>query len=74
MSDTLTFTDFAIALLDDVLKSRGVEIPKPENAGGIETTGCPKCGGTMYRTYETDDKGNRTGQSQFICQGCGHMM
>ncbi|QKN87556.1 hypothetical protein SEA_HFRANCETTE_29 [Streptomyces phage HFrancette] len=40
----------------------------------IETTGCPKCGSTMYKTIETDDQGNPTSATQFVCQGCGHVM
>ncbi|QKN87612.1 hypothetical protein QEN63_gp27 [Streptomyces phage Vondra] len=40
----------------------------------IRTTGCPKCGGSMYKTVETDDQGNPTNESQFVCQGCGHVM
>lgn len=37
----------------------------------IETKGCPKCGGTMYRTVDTDEHGNPTSQPQFVCSGCG---
>lgn len=39
----------------------------------IETRGCPNCGGTQYKTIETDQDGNATGESLWICAGCGHM-
>jgi hypothetical protein len=39
----------------------------------IETRGCSNCGGTQYKTIETDDKGNATGESVWVCNGCGHM-
>ncbi|MEV6473861.1 hypothetical protein [Streptomyces sp. NPDC051657] len=39
----------------------------------IQTRGCSKCGGTMYRTVETDVQGNPTSASLYICNGCGHM-
>ncbi|MFG2617829.1 hypothetical protein ACGFXC_09370 [Streptomyces sp. NPDC048507] len=40
----------------------------------IQTTGCPKCGGTMYKTIETDENGNPIGAGPFVCNSCGHMM
>ncbi|MFE6690508.1 hypothetical protein ACFVFQ_29060 [Streptomyces sp. NPDC057743] len=39
----------------------------------IETRGCGRCGGTMYRTVETDERGNPTQESQFVCSACGHV-
>lgn len=39
----------------------------------IQTRGCPNCGGTMYKTVDTDENGNPTNESQFICNACGHM-
>ncbi|MCY0944280.1 hypothetical protein [Streptomyces antarcticus] len=39
----------------------------------IQTAGCDKCGGTMYRTVDTDDKGNPIGMGPYVCAGCGHM-
>lgn len=39
----------------------------PWTMGGIATKGCPKCGGTMYRTQEPG------GAKQWVCQNykCG---
>ncbi|MFB7919342.1 hypothetical protein [Streptomyces sp. NPDC056061] len=39
----------------------------------IQTQGCPNCGGTMYKTIETDENGNPTNESQYVCGGCGHV-
>ncbi|MFD5451613.1 MULTISPECIES: hypothetical protein [Streptomyces] len=41
---------------------------RPENLPNIQTKGCPKCQGSMYKTV---DKGG----SQWICQNrrCGHI-
>lgn len=39
----------------------------------IETRGCQNCGGTMYRTVDTDENGNPTNVSQYICGACGAM-
>ncbi|MFI9628044.1 hypothetical protein [Streptomyces sp. NPDC052042] len=72
----------AIALLDDELdkldprriNDRAAIAEMEARMGqGIETQGCPQCGGTMYRTVETDDNGNPTSMSQFVCQSCGHV-
>lgn len=43
--------------------------------GGIQTKGCSGCGGTMYKTYETDENGQVTSESQWICANpqCGNM-
>ncbi|GAA2108323.1 hypothetical protein GCM10009802_04080 [Streptomyces synnematoformans] len=40
-----------------------------------ETKGCPQCGGTMYKTVETDEHGTPTNESQYVCSspGCGHV-
>ncbi|GGX01774.1 hypothetical protein GCM10010353_16720 [Streptomyces chryseus] len=72
----------ALALLDEALGERAVQreadrqiVTQMEADMGqtIQTRGCSKCGGTMYRTVETDDNGNPTGYTMFICGGCGHM-
>ncbi|MFJ9645028.1 hypothetical protein [Streptomyces sp. NPDC101206] len=39
----------------------------------IQTRGCSKCGGTMYRCVGTDDQGNPTNVPLFICNNCGNM-
>lgn len=39
----------------------------------IRTQGCGNCGGTMYKTVETDADGNLTGESQFVCNSCGNV-
>ncbi|MBT2508786.1 hypothetical protein J7I98_23445 [Streptomyces sp. ISL-98] len=74
--------EHAIALLDAALGERATQrdadrriVNEMESSMGqlIQTRGCGKCGGTMYRTVETDDQGNPTGYSMYICQGCGHM-
>ncbi|MEU0159038.1 hypothetical protein ABZ154_09400 [Streptomyces sp. NPDC006261] len=36
----------------------------------IQTRGC---GGTMYKTVETDENGNPTNESLYICGSCGAM-
>lgn len=37
----------------------------PGEMGGIATKGCGKCGGTMYRTEDTD------GSGLWVCSECG---
>lgn len=73
---------YAIALLDTALGERAVQrdadrriTHEMEAQVGqlIQTRGCGSCGGTMYKTVETDDNGNPTNESQFICAACGHM-
>lgn len=41
--------------------------------GGIATKGCGKCGGTMWKTYETDENGNEIPGGQWVCgnPSCG---
>lgn len=41
----------------------------------IQTKGCGKCGGTMYRTVDVDENGNPTGAVQYVCSNtsCGNM-
>lgn len=39
----------------------------------IQTAGCPKCGGTMYRTVDTDEHGNPIGMGPYVCANCGNM-
>ncbi len=39
----------------------------------IQTRGCSKCGGTMYRVVETDSHGNPISSSVYVCNGCGNM-
>lgn len=83
---TLTYNDFALALLDDVLGARSFEqveaeqqarrntalgLP-PQMGQTIQTRGCSQCGSTMYKIIETDSHGNPTGSSLFICNNCGH--
>lgn len=72
----------ALALLDVALGPRAVEresdkeiLAEMETTMGqtIQTRGCGKCGGTMYKTVETDDNGNPTNESMFICTNCGNM-
>ncbi len=67
----------AIAMLDTALILRGV--PIPANKGGttmgqqIETRGCSACGGTQWKTIDTDDDGNPTSETTWVCGSCGHM-
>lgn len=71
----------AIGLLDVVLGDRAeretdrqILTAMEERMGQmIQTRGCSKCGGTMYRTVDTDENGNPTSVTQFICTSCGHM-
>lgn len=72
----------ALALLDAALGPRAVEREQDKKiltemettmGQGIATKGCSNCGGTMYKTYETDDAGNPTSETNWICGGCGHM-
>lgn len=72
----------AFALLDEAMGERAVQrdtdrqvVTEMETQMGqlIQTRGCGKCGGTMYRTVETDDQGNPTGYSMYICNNCGNM-
>ncbi|MFD5198869.1 hypothetical protein ACFWM7_01610 [Streptomyces sp. NPDC058375] len=72
----------ALALLDvaladhDATRTRDRKITDEMEARmgqTIQTRGCSKCGGTMYRTVDTDENGNPTNMSQFICNGCGNM-
>lgn len=39
----------------------------------IETKGCGRCGGTMYKTVDVDENGNPTSQTQWVCSSssCG---
>ncbi|MEC4020517.1 hypothetical protein [Streptomyces sp. H27-D2] len=39
----------------------------------IATKGCGKCGGTMYRTIETDSDGNATNETAWVCNSCGNV-
>ena len=39
----------------------------------IQTQGCPKCQGTMYKTVETDENGVPTGETQWVCSSCGNV-
>ncbi|MFK0294956.1 hypothetical protein ACIQU6_31405 [Streptomyces sp. NPDC090442] len=68
----------AFVLLDYALALRGgcrARPPMEDLRMGqlIETRGCGKCGGTMYRTVETDEDGKPTQESQFVCSVCGHV-
>lgn len=71
----------AIGLLDTALgdavqreTDRQILTAMEEHMGQtIETRGCSRCGGTMYRTVDTDENGQPTNVSQFICTGCGGM-
>ncbi|MCK7622283.1 hypothetical protein MUU72_03940 [Streptomyces sp. RS10V-4] len=68
----------AFVLLDYAMALRGGcrrRTPREDLRMGqlIQTRGCGRCGGTMYRTVETDDEGNPTGESQFVCAACGHV-
>ncbi|MEW2527980.1 hypothetical protein [Streptomyces sp. NPDC047071] len=43
---------------------------------GIQTQGCVKCGGTMWRTVDVDENGDPTGEPpQFVCDNpdCGNV-
>ncbi len=68
----------AFVLLDYAMALRGrcrMRSPREDLPMGqlIQTRGCSKCGGTMYRTVETDRDGNPTQESQFVCSACGHI-
>ncbi|AIA01001.1 hypothetical protein ACFU90_24700 [Streptomyces noursei] len=68
----------AFVLLDYAMALRGecrTRAPREDLPMGqlIQTRGCGKCGGTMYRTVETDGDGNPTQESQFVCSACGHI-
>ncbi|MFE5090587.1 hypothetical protein ACFRCI_09320 [Streptomyces sp. NPDC056638] len=72
----------ALALLDVALGPRAVErehdrqiLTEMETTMGqtIQTRGCSKCGGTMYKMIETDDQGNPTSESMYICNNCGNI-
>jgi predicted RNA-binding Zn-ribbon protein involved in translation (DUF1610 family) len=72
---------YALSLLDAVLDTeqrrsdRKITSEMESTMGQvIQTTGCPKCGGTMYRTVDTDKNGNPTGGAQYVCGTCGHVM
>ncbi|MFD9488037.1 hypothetical protein [Streptomyces sp. NPDC059991] len=39
----------------------------------IQTRGCSKCGGTMYRTVDVDEHGNPISVPQFVCNSCGNV-
>lgn len=39
----------------------------------IQTCGCPKCGGTMYKTIEVDENNQPIGSGPYVCGNCGHM-
>lgn len=67
----------ALALLDLVITSRG-KTPLPcreEDPMGqqIATRGCSKCGATQWKTIETDENGNPTNETTWVCGSCGHM-
>lgn len=79
-----TMTDEALALLDAVLppapdreKERltqrlgALGVFMPNMGVGTVTKGCPSCGGTMIRNYETDSNGKIINRGPYICSGCG---
>lgn len=37
----------------------------------IQTKGCGRCGGTMYKTRDVDENGNVSSESQYVCNSCG---
>lgn len=41
------------------------------NGQEIQTRGCSKCGGTMYKTKDLDDDGNTNWETNYICSNCG---
>ncbi|MFK8911292.1 hypothetical protein [Streptomyces sp. YS-3] len=72
----------AIALLDAVLDEaapcrtsdrRILDEMETTMGQTIQTRGCGKCGGTMYRTVEVDENGQPTNETQFVCSNpsCG---
>jgi len=67
----------ALAALDYAIALRGVGRAsiqeEPTMGQQIATRGCRQCGGTQYKTIETDQNGNPTNESLWICNGCGHM-
>ncbi|MGX1977123.1 hypothetical protein [Streptomyces kronopolitis] len=68
----------ALAALDFAITLRGgrcatMQKEPTEMGQQIVTRGCGKCGGTMYKTIETDSNGNPTNESQYVCQGCGNI-
>lgn len=72
---SLTYTDFAIELLDDVRACLGLTpaSTEPEAGAGISTQGCLHCGGSMRQQIETDSQGKPTGNKIWICGTCGRM-
>ncbi|MFI9081966.1 hypothetical protein ACIGW8_36975 [Streptomyces sioyaensis] len=67
-----------LALLDHAIAMRGVGRATstkgaPEMGQQIATKGCGKCGGTMWKTIDTDENGNPTNESQYVCGGCGNV-
>lgn len=78
---SVTYTDFALALLDDVLGPRdhaaeratedalrlkGLGLLVTESGQDIATKGCPYCKGTMCRTKDKDG-------TVYVCSKCGHV-
>lgn len=71
----LALLDVALASYDEAQRPYRETTEQMEAMMGqtIQTRGCSKCGGTMYKTVDTDENGNPTNESQFICTGCGNM-
>ncbi|MEV7470290.1 hypothetical protein AB0O20_27855 [Streptomyces kronopolitis] len=67
---TLDLLDYAIALRGSGRATLLKE--EPEMGQLIQTRGCGKCGGTMYKTVDTDENGNPTNEGPYVCQGCGN--
>ncbi|MDK0520403.1 hypothetical protein [Streptomyces sp. ML-6] len=71
----LSLLDAALAHTDEQRKHDRTITDEMEARMGqmIQTRGCSRCGGTMYKTVETDDNGVPTSETQFVCGGCGNV-
>ncbi|MEU9606134.1 hypothetical protein [Streptomyces sp. NPDC048057] len=54
---------------------RVIEEMEAQMGQRIETRGCSRCGGTMYRTVDVDENGNPTSYPQYVCSNgaCGNV-
>lgn len=75
LEHALALLDIALAPYDEKQRPYREATERMEDLMGqtIQTRGCSKCQGTMYKTVETDENGNPTNESQFICSNCGNM-
>lgn len=75
LENALALLDIALSSYDEAQRPYREITDQMEAMMGqtIQTRGCSKCHSTMYKTVDTDENGNPTNESQFICTGCGHM-